>query len=371
MARVLAEPVPRAVAVPRRRLRALLAWLHLWVGLSVGLVFAVIGLSGSALVFHDELLRWQHPQLAAGSAVADPAVIERIVASDAAEGVVALQLPSQSMPHWLGFQADGRRIHFAADDGRVLLERSTANDPLLWLHELHTHLLAGETGEAVAGVIGLVSVALMLVGLTLWWPQRGRLLAQLRVFRGPPIRRWLTWHRTSGVLLLPLLLLSTLTGVGMVYHEAARGLLTSALGGDAMLPKPPAAPPAPVRWDRVLPAATQALAPARPTRLAVPAADAGAVSFRARDPSEWHPTGRTTVTVGADGQAVLQVYRANTQPLGSRASDAIYPLHIGVAGGLPLRLLTFVAGLMPAFLLVTGFLFWRRRRAARATRPAR
>lgn len=365
MARVLAPPLTRTTAPARRRARALLAWLHLWVGLTVGTVFAVIGLSGSALVFHEELLHWQHPQLSAAAPRVDAAVVQAIVDREAANGLRSMQFPSESMPTWIGFYADGRRVHFAADDGRVVLERSTDTDALLWLHELHTHLLAGETGETVAGVVGLVSLGLVLVGLYLWWPQRGRMLAQLRVHAGPPIRRWLTWHRSSGVLLLPMLLLSTLTGVGMVYHEATRSLLTATLGGTPV-PKPPVAEPAPREWAKVLTAAADAIAPAHLTRVSLPAESDGVVSFRARDSAQWHPTGRTTVTVSADGRAVLQTYRAHLQPAGSRAADAVYPLHIGVPGGAWLRWLTFVAGLMPAFLLVTGFLFWRRRRQARS-----
>lgn len=364
MARVIADAAP-AAAIPRRRTRAVLAWLHLWVGLSVGLVFAVVGLSGSALVFHEELLRWQHPQLAAGQARVEPAVLARIVERGRDDGLRSVQFPSDAMPTWIGFLADGRRMHYATDDGRVLLERHPDTDALLWLHELHTHLLAGETGEQVNGVLGFVCLGLVLVGLYLWWPARGRMLAQLRVFRGPPIRRWLTWHRSSGVVLLPLLVLSTVTGVGMIYHEVARALLTAAFGGAAVAPPAPGLPAAPVRWDRALEAAARAVDEARLTRVSVPADDAGTVGFRAKQAGEWHPNGRSTITVDASGSHVLQASAATAEPAGARAANAIYPLHIGVAGGEVLRWLTFLAGLMPAFLLVTGFLFWRRRREAR------
>jgi uncharacterized iron-regulated membrane protein len=364
MARVIADAaVP--VAVPRRRVRAVLAWLHLWVGLTVGVVFAVVGLSGSALVFHEELLRWQHPQLAAGATQVDPAVLERIVDRGRATGLRSVQFPSESMPTWIGFHADGRRVHYATDDGRVLLERDADSDVLLWLHELHTHLLAGEIGEKVNGVLGFACLGLVLVGLYLWWPARGRMLAQLRVFNGPPIRRWLTWHRSSGVVLLPLLVLSVLTGLGMIYHAAARALLTGAFGGDAKAQPAPERPAAAVQWDRVLRAAAGAVDDARLTRVSLPAEDDGTVGFRAKQGGEWHPNGRSTVTVDASGTTVLQATAATAEPAGSRAANAIYPLHIGVAGGEVLRWLTFLSGLMPAFLLATGFLFWRRRRQAR------
>lgn len=352
--------------LPRRWLRAALAWLHLWVGLSVGTVFAVIGLSGSALVFHEELLHWQHPQLARFEPVADPGVLAAIVERGRDAGLTAVQFPSPTMPTWIGFHSDGRRVHFSPVDGAVVLDRTEDGDALLWLHELHTHLLGGETGEAIAGIVGWISLGLMLTGLYLWWPRAGRMLAQLRVHRGPPIRRWLTWHRSSGVLLFPLLLLSTLTGVGMVYHEAAHALLTTLFGGTTAAPAP-SAPAVPVDWRRVVAAAGTALPETSPTRVAVPSAAGAAVLFRVRHVDEWHPNGRSTVAVAGDG-TVLQTQLAPAQPAGSRASHAIYPLHIGVPGGGVLRWFTFVAGLLPAFLLATGFLFWRRRKAARAAR---
>jgi uncharacterized iron-regulated membrane protein len=46
-------------------------------------------------------------------------------------------------------------------------------------------------------------------------------------------------------------------------------------------------------------------------------------------------------------------------------TEAIYPLHIGAVGGTLVRWLTALAGLVPAFLLVTGLLFWWRRPARR------
>ena len=69
MACVATSPAP--LAMLRHRLRSALSWLHLWVGLTAGTLFAVIGLSGTVLVFHEDLLQWQYPQLAGHEARAD------------------------------------------------------------------------------------------------------------------------------------------------------------------------------------------------------------------------------------------------------------------------------------------------------------
>ena len=75
--------------------------------------------------------------------------------------------------------------------------------------------------------------------------------------------------------------------------------------------------------------------------------------------------GRSLVTSSRDGSEVLLRYDATADRPGTRLTNAIYPLHVAAVGGLPMKLAMVLAGLLPGFLLVTGFLFWRRRRARR------
>lgn len=350
------------------RVRAALAWLHLWTGLSAGVLFAVLGLSGSVLTLHADLLLAQHPQLAAQRPVADGAVLDRVMREWAPRGMTSLHVPDAALPAWQGFFADGSRRYFAPDSGELLLERSTGSDWLLWLQQLHTHFLGGDTGEEIVGVVGGIGCFLLLSGLYLWWPRFGRWLAHLRPFAHPPVRRWLTWHRSVGALALPLLLLVSACGVGMVYHQGARTLLVALFGGAAP-PKPPrlAAGPgaATTDWPRTLDAARRALPDARLSRVAVPGKDQAVVGFRARVAGEWHPNGRSLVFVDGRNGRVLGRHDATRQAAGARMAEAIYPLHIGAVGGAAYRWAVAVAGLLPTFLLLTGFLFWRRRRAVR------
>ncbi|MGH8030972.1 MAG: PepSY-associated TM helix domain-containing protein [Luteimonas sp.] len=355
-------------ASARRRVRSLLSWLHLWLGLTLGSMFALIALSGSVLVFHTSLLRWQYPQLGAHAPVADGAVLARVLARWTPQGLSTIDLPRQELPVWQGYFRDGTRRYFAPEDGALLLSRSEHDDALLWLHEWHTALLGGDAGQRVVGIIGWCACFMLLSGLYLWWPTRGRVLASLRMHAQPPLRRWLSWHRSTGAIALPLLLLLTLTGVGMVYHDGARALLTGLFGGDP----PPAAPktsssasamPIAPPWPRVLAVAQTALSGARLSRLSVPAIDSDAISFRAQAVGEWHPNGRSLVVVDAAGTRVRLRHDATRQPLGARLDEAIYPLHIGAVGGTAYRWAAMLGGLVPAGLLITGFLFWRRRTA--------
>lgn len=350
----------------RHRLRAMLSWLHLWIGLGAGLLFAVLGLSGSVLTFHSELLLAQHPRLAAQTPVADGAVLAHLMATWAPHGMTAIDVPRASMPAWQGYFADDSRRYFATDTGELLLTRTIGNDWLLWLHELHTHFLGGQIGGEIVGVVGWIACFLLLSGLYLWWPRIGRWLAHLRPYAHPPVRRWLTWHRSTGALALPLLLVVTVCGVGMAYHDGARTLLVALFGG-ADAPKPPVlgGPSRQADWPRVLATAQVALPGAQLFRIGTPRDGNRVIGLRARAQGEWHPNGRSLVFVdGIDGR-LLGRHDAMTQRAGARASEAIYPLHVGAVGGAAYRWAVALTGLLPGFFLVTGFLFWRRRRGHR------
>src|SRR5690606_28061940 len=157
-----------------------------------------------------------------------------------------------------------------------------------------------------------------------------------------------------------LLVLATLTGLGMIYHAGFRAVIVGALGAD---PAPVAAEPTArsptIDWPRVLAQARLALPEGRLARIAPPAADAPGISFRGQAAGEWHPVGRSVVTTSRDGRETLLHYDATADKPGARLTNAIYPMHVAAVGGLPMKLAMAFAGLLPAFLLVTGFLFWR------------
>ncbi|MFX9612122.1 PepSY-associated TM helix domain-containing protein, partial [Acinetobacter baumannii] len=80
---------------------------------------------------------------------------------------------------------------------------------------------------------------------------------------------------------------------------------------------------------------------------------------RKRFPAELHPNGRSFVYVDQYDGEVLLVENALRSPLGTRLVNLFYPIHIGLWGGLPTRILQVLIGLTPAVLFITGLLMWR------------
>jgi uncharacterized iron-regulated membrane protein len=153
----------------------------------------------------------------------------------------------------------------------------------------------------------------------------------------------------------------------MTYHAGTRQALQALFFDAAEPPVPaPVAPQAqPVDWTAVLAAARQALPGATLGRIALPGGDDGRVTFRARMPGEWNPTGRSMIWLDPYRARVLGARDASAADTGARMNDAIYPLHAGSLGP-AWRSLVVVCGLLPAFFFATGLLFWRARRRRHA-----
>ena len=125
--------------------RKVLLQVHLWVGLAMGLYIVLISVSGSAVVFRREVLRWFMP-------------------SDHAFGD-ALPLAIRLME---------------------------------WGVDFHDNLLAGSAGRTVNGVAAILVTVLLITGAVLWWPGKTRWPRSLIVPRPAKTRRF-SWHLHSAL----------------------------------------------------------------------------------------------------------------------------------------------------------------------------
>ncbi|MBI2379198.1 MAG: PepSY domain-containing protein [Gammaproteobacteria bacterium] len=355
----LKKPLP-AHSWPKR--------LHRWLGLSLGLVYLLMGLSGVALVFKDELLSWQYPPLAGAPAAGVPLDQWLTRVEGEYRGIRSIRLPQDGAAYFQVFLKTGER-HYLDAAGQRLLTRRARGDALAWLEEFHHRLLAGEAGEWLLGVLAIGTLTLLGLGLWLWWPQAGRWKTALRLdWSAGGLRRWFDAHRVVAAVAAVLLVYNVVTGLMMTMHGAPLGLLTA---WDAA---PPPAPPkllaAPVSsrlpWERLLAEARKAMPEARLTMVTPPSDPDKPLMLRMRQPGEWHPNGRGGLALDPGTGEVLWAVDVRELNAGTRLAYAQFPLHAGKLGSPVVTGLTVLAGLVPVFLALSGLrLWWLRRRVRR------
>ena len=351
--------------------------MHRWAGGLIGLVLALLGLSGAILVHRDAWIMVPHAQ---DAKLHDMDAIARATARMMADpaGQPASILYADDYFGLSRLTYSGGAGAYADQAGAIVTRwQSQWERPELWLFDFHHHLFAGDAGEWVIAAAGLCGLFFVLSGTILWWRQRRlyefRLLPR-RLTRPAIVRH----HRDLGIVAAPLLLLSLYTGTTFVARPVTMLLLGP--GGPAAIErasKPPKAAKVALSphldWSGIVHAAHERFPQAELRSIALPRKGNGLVTVRMRQPEEWLPNGRTMLWFAADTGRLVEARDARAQDWRNRLFNRLYPLHAAKVGGLAYRLLMTLSGLVLATLgglAVWSFWFGKRRpaRAAPAIR---
>ena len=342
----------------------LLSILHRWSGGFLGLLLAILGLSGAILVWEGE---WISLPGADAPVVENVQAIGRIAEREAAGGATRITFAGGEIGLHLIARKGGAGAYVAQDGTTVVSWSSQWERPELWIFDLHHHLFAGETGETIAGVAGLFGLTFVITGTILWWRSRRAFKWRLlpSKFQPGPI---VSHHRDIGILIAPLLLVSFLTGTGMTFESAAKWAL-SPLGKIQRTKSPEIAQvDGPVPVAAMLVEAKARFPSAELRRLTIPARPGQPWAVRMRQPFEWTPNGRTSLFFDGSGN-LIKVDDPTTGSTASSINEKLYPLHTGKVGGLAWKLAMTLSGIGLTLLGgLTNWSFWFRR-ARRRKRP--
>lgn len=348
--------------------------LHRWIGLATGLLLAVQALTGVALVFRDELERVVHPSLIVqeqSAALPVQQLLDAVRAVHPDAKLSRAEFPKDAdQAVIVKWSAKGGRWLTAVDPytGAIVRDGEQYDWPMEWIFTLHDALLAGPVGETIVGIEGLVLIFLSVSGLIYWWPGRKRFRQGFRVkLDGSADLRWRTLHRAVGAGVSMLLLVSAVTGVLMIWKDPFRDVLGAVVKVERKpsptVPEVDGAVMVPV--DRMIGAARAAYesAPLRQLRfssgerLVAVYLDSGSRSAR--------PDGTTQIYYNAYDGSELARYVAGDLPASSEFIDWLYPVHIGLWGGLPGKLLLVLTGTALLGMTLSGLWLWYSRTAKR------
>ncbi|PZU08434.1 MAG: PepSY domain-containing protein [Sphingobium sp.] len=368
------------------RWRTLARHVHLWLGLSVGLFFVLLGLTGSALVFYQEIDALLHPAIRIETKAPAPGWTSSIW--DRALETVRRQWPGAG-GQWR-FEATGEPGPIAAryypsgaptshmtkrmmvwlspDGARVLRHDGWGDYAMSWIHELHMDLLSGEAGHKVVGWSGAVILVLLSAGVIAWWPRGSWRKGLAFKPAAAPIRRLHDIHKLAGLWSFILLILFAITGFMLALPTASNWLLERTVARIDAAPSPQAVPSAgrPITISAALSAGHRALPEARLAWIEMPSSKTGMLKLRVQvpgDPSRRFP--HSYIYVDPYSGAVRAIVDARKSHASTAITNWLHPLHDASVGGLPTRILAFVVGLVPAVLFFTGLLRWYTRRVHR------
>ncbi len=361
--------------------RALARQLHLWLGLSLGVLMAVIGLTGSILVFYTDIDDALHPEITL-SGGAPPPSWERVYQTARATypdkaGPWRFEITGRGgdiparyydPPERAGRDFAPMMVWFSADGSHVLRRDYWGEYAMTWVYNLHHRLLLQGTGAKILGWSGIAMLLMMGVGLAAWWPRPGTVIKALRMKPGAlPIRRLYDWHKVVGLGSLGFLVLLTVTGVLLAMPKESEAVLTPSLGAAARSPAVDRTAPFPpatrISVDQAVAAAERALPAARLVWIETPAADHGVYRLRLQAPGD--PSARfphSFVWISPASGKVEAITDARGAGPHDQVLNWIHPLHDGSACGLFGRCLCALMGLTPLALLVLGGMRWRLRR---------
>jgi uncharacterized iron-regulated membrane protein len=371
--------------------------LHRWIALTVGVWFALLGLTGTLLVWHGELDRalnpgWFAPRTAcvvggdrSARPVAQALSLHARHSAAPAVQVMAPELRSAAYVVWSKAPSGARIQHFIdVGCGEYLGRREWGAARFDRAHfvpamyELHRSLLSGEIGHVLVGWVGLLLLGVTITGAIASWPRianRAGWARTLSVRRGSTPRGFYhDLHRATGMWLLGFMLLMSISGVYLCFPKQTRAVIAAVLptagSGPAVGTKPPkndartsAIAPTP---DALVARAERLWPDAAWSRLQLPSGDNTRYEIRLLQSGEPRKdTGDTRVWLDAGGRV-----DETRNPLDAPAGDVLiawlFPLHSGEALGVPGRALWTLLGLVPLLLFATGVWLWWQRRVAKS-----
>lgn len=359
--------------------------LHLWLGLSSGLVVFIVAITGCIYAFQAEIKDLTYPFLFVepqDKAVLPPSKISEIAYEAFPEGHLhAVLYPTkeksvQAIFFSYGEGNDHYKIAYINPySGEVLKLNDEYADFFRIVLDGHFYLwLPPEIGQPVVASFTLVFLFMVISGLILWWPKKKKNLKQsLKIkWSGRWRRKNYDLHQVLGFYVMTFALVFAITGLVWGFSWFRSGLYSAMSGGEEFV-------------EYYTPASDSS----RVYSGEIPVLDAVWMKMNAYYPeAEWievHPPEYEGAAIAANANPDASTYwksdyryfdqntleelpvdhfynRLEEATFAQKIMRMNYDLHVGAIAGLPGKVLAFCLSTIIASLPVTGFLIWWGRR---------
>ncbi|WP_009964386.1 PepSY-associated TM helix domain-containing protein [Verrucomicrobium spinosum] len=346
--------------------------LHSWMGLIAALGLIVIGLTGSILVFNEEIDR----NMAPGEVIVSPTPEGRLP-YDALLASVRKAVPGYVVTGWSVANSPTKADQFYVVQEGTSEWRSVRANPYTgevrgtptessktltgWLLELHYTLFADHAGLIIAG---LFATLLFFLGVTGVWLYRGfwKTLFLLRWGRSARIF-FSDTHKMVGITTVVFNLILGFTGAWWNFSHILHHMLEEEhVEEDPPIHRTFEAPGTSI--DALIAKAEAKAADYIPGYISLPTTEKDdLVSYgKLASYGPFRSNYGSVATFDAKSGELKDFTDVSQGGAWAQILDSFTPLHYGTFGGLPVKILWCIGGLAPGILSITGFLMWYKRK---------
>lgn len=346
---------------------------HVYLGIIAGFIIAVVGVTGSLLVFREEIDAALNPGLFKVMAGQRRMPMEEIVPlvkqQYPAYPFSYMTLPGKNITDPYIFYNLKKEEQFFINPytGKMTGKRMYESSFIHVVTEIHTSLLVPVAGRYIVGISALILLILTITGLRLWIPKKWKQLKQVLTvnFKASFKRQNYDWHNVLGFYSAPVVSLIALTGFCMTFSIVIIPMLFSLSGlppqGAAKLlgaKSQYTAGATTISMQQLIAIKERELPGSEIAGLAFPADTTGNFRMDIRDKGVPAEGKREMLIVDQYNGKVLLNSRKDFPPVAAAYLSWLNPIHYGNFGGLPTKILALLGGLIPLALFITGFIIW-------------
>lgn len=361
----------------RLSVRKIARRIHLWLGITVGVIFTLLCLSGAALVYYTEIDVYLNPEINVQTHSPfnfDAAINTLRESYPSKKGPWRIEvtpthgaIPARyyNPPETQGHGFSPMMVWLSAD-GKTILRKNYWGDYLVtWLYNLHYTLLMGTTGTIIIGYLGLASMLIIISGIIAWWPKKGAWLTSLKFKRRKVLLGQLyDWHKLIGLIQFIPLLILTVSGIMLALPTQTNTLLQSTIGQVASPVALKETHPLEtmININEAVKIAKKALPNARLAWIQTPSTTTGYYRLRMQtssDASSRFP--HSYVDIDPNTGDIENLFDLNKQNSSTHFKNWLHPIHNGSFGGTIMRVCWLIAGFSALLLFILGMSRWHLR----------
>ncbi|OIN58613.1 PepSY-associated TM helix domain-containing protein [Arsenicibacter rosenii] len=390
--------------------KKLIGKLHLWLGLSTGLVVFIVSITGALYVFKDEvqtMLRKEylhHGETGIShKSILPLRELEKRINRQTGETYplhwVDAPLDKTRSYQFYYYESDPKGWHYFNElvmyktvyvnpyTGKVLAVFDEKNGFFNIVKFIHwSFLLKSEWGTYLTGIPTLIFVVMLITGIILWWPKNKSARKQRFWFNWKNVKNWkrknYDLHNILGFYASFVALIIAITGLFYAFFTVQSLMYFVFSGGQTTYPdfshittKAPASLRSAGTLDKVA-AKVEELYPTAwhySIDLGHPHIDDHEhpnFSVYVKELSYSYHVSHNLIFDENSGELLHNRPHADKN-FGEKVVSANYDIHVGSIFGIWTKCLAFLVSLICASLPVTGFLVWRGRRKKESKTPAR